>query len=85
MSRIVESSGCHASLLVHCCSLVHAVGWPPAQAANLLAHAPDVFACGVARTGAFNRTLTPFGFQVRETRVGKDRGVCLAGFWKTRV
>lgn len=30
--------------------------------ANLLAHS-DVFAAGVARSGAFNRTLTPFGFQ----------------------
>jgi len=32
--------------------------------ANLLAHAGDLFACGIARSGAFNRTLTPFGFQV---------------------
>jgi len=30
--------------------------------ANLLAHS-DLFAAGVARSGAFNRTLTPFGFQ----------------------
>ncbi|HRB27227.1 MAG TPA: prolyl oligopeptidase family serine peptidase [Niabella sp.] len=30
--------------------------------ANLLAHSND-FACGVARSGAYNRTLTPFGFQ----------------------
>jgi dipeptidyl aminopeptidase/acylaminoacyl peptidase len=30
--------------------------------ANLLAHA-DVFRAGVARSGAYNRTLTPFGFQ----------------------
>jgi dipeptidyl aminopeptidase/acylaminoacyl peptidase len=34
------------------------------MAANLLAHT-DLFACGIARTGAFNRTLTPFGFQVQ--------------------
>jgi dipeptidyl aminopeptidase/acylaminoacyl peptidase len=34
--------------------------------ANLLAHS-DVFAAGVARSGAYNRTLTPFGFQA-ETR-----------------
>ncbi|KAM7275790.1 hypothetical protein ACFE04_017656 [Oxalis oulophora] len=31
--------------------------------ANLLAHAPHLFCCGVARSGAYNRTLTPFGFQ----------------------
>lgn len=30
--------------------------------ANLLTHC-DYFACGIARSGAYNRTLTPFGFQ----------------------
>ena len=30
--------------------------------ANLLAHS-DLFAAGIARSGAFNRSLTPFGFQ----------------------
>jgi dipeptidyl aminopeptidase/acylaminoacyl peptidase len=30
--------------------------------ANLLAHS-DIFRAGVARSGAYNRTLTPFGFQ----------------------
>jgi dipeptidyl aminopeptidase/acylaminoacyl peptidase len=34
--------------------------------ANLLAHS-DLFAAGIARSGAYNRTLTPFGFQA-ETR-----------------
>jgi len=34
--------------------------------ANLLTHS-SLFACGVARSGAYNRTLTPFGFQ-REQR-----------------
>lgn len=34
--------------------------------ANLLAHT-DLFAAGLARSGAYNRTLTPFGFQY-ETR-----------------
>ena len=29
---------------------------------NLLAHT-DLFAAGIARSGAYNRTLTPFGFQ----------------------
>ncbi|MDP5170848.1 MAG: prolyl oligopeptidase family serine peptidase [Bacteroidia bacterium] len=33
--------------------------------ANLLAHS-DLFACGIARSGAYNRTLTPFGFQSEE-------------------
>jgi dipeptidyl aminopeptidase/acylaminoacyl peptidase len=32
------------------------------MAANLLAHS-DLFAAGIARSGAYNRTLTPFGFQ----------------------
>ena len=30
--------------------------------ANLLCHT-DLFAAGIARSGAYNRTLTPFGFQ----------------------
>jgi len=30
--------------------------------ANLLVHC-DLFAAGVARSGAYNRSLTPFGFQ----------------------
>ena len=34
--------------------------------ANLLAHS-QVFRAGIARSGAYNRTLTPFGFQ-NETR-----------------
>ncbi len=33
--------------------------------ANLLTHT-NLFACGVARSGAYNRTLTPFGFQSEE-------------------
>lgn len=33
--------------------------------ANLLAHS-DLFCCGIARSGAYNRTLTPFGFQNEE-------------------
>jgi len=38
--------------------------------ANLLAHT-DLFAAGIARSGAYNRTLTPFGFQV-----SKDSSDC---------
>eukprot|EP00871_Galdieria_phlegrea_P003511 jgi/Galph1/4160/GphlegSOOS_G2799.1 len=33
---------------------------------NLLAHAPELFCCGIARSGAYNRTLTPFGFQMED-------------------
>lgn len=33
--------------------------------ANLLAHT-NLFAAGIARSGAYNRTLTPFGFQSEE-------------------
>ena len=33
--------------------------------ANLLAHS-DLFAAGIARSGAYNRTFTPFGFQAEE-------------------
>lgn len=33
--------------------------------ANLLSHS-DIFAAGVARSGAYNRTLTPFGFQAED-------------------
>lgn len=40
-------------------------------AANLLAHS-DLFQTGIARSGAYNRTLTPFGFQ------GEQRN-----FWET--
>lgn len=33
--------------------------------ANLLSHS-DLFAAGISRSGAYNRTLTPFGFQSEE-------------------
>lgn len=33
--------------------------------ANLLTHS-DLFAAGIAQSGAYNRTLTPFGFQAEE-------------------
>ncbi|RKX26146.1 MAG: S9 family peptidase [Candidatus Zixiibacteriota bacterium] len=35
------------------------------MAANLLAHS-DLFKLGIARSGAYNRSLTPFGFQSEE-------------------
>ncbi|MFP5227638.1 MAG: alpha/beta hydrolase family protein [Acidobacteriota bacterium] len=39
--------------------------------ANLLAHS-DIFRAGVARSGAYNRTLTPFGFQNEERTYWQD-------------
>lgn len=36
------------------------------MAAGLLAHEPNLFKCGIARSGAYNRTMTPFGFQAEE-------------------
>lgn len=40
--------------------------------ANLLAHS-DLFKAGIARSGAYNRTLTPFGFQAEERTFWKAR------------
>lgn len=40
--------------------------------ANLLAHS-DLFRAGIARSGAYNRTLTPFGFQAEERTFWKAR------------
>lgn len=42
--------------------------------ANLLAHS-DLFAAGIARSGAYNRTLTPFGFQAEERPYWKAREI----------
>lgn len=42
---------------------------------NLLAHAPGLFCCGIARSGAYNRTLTPFGFQHEERTLWQARNV----------
>lgn len=39
--------------------------------ANLLTHS-DLFAAGIARSGAYNRTLTPFGFQSEERNYWKS-------------
>ncbi|RUO31976.1 S9 family peptidase [Aliidiomarina sedimenti] len=39
--------------------------------ANVLAHS-DLFQAGIARSGAYNRTLTPFGFQREERTVWDD-------------
>ena len=41
---------------------------------NLLAHS-DLFAAGIARSGAYNRTLTPFGFQSEERNYWEARDV----------
>ncbi len=42
--------------------------------ANLLAHS-DLFKAGVARSGAYNRTLTPFGFQTERRTFWQARDV----------
>ncbi len=42
--------------------------------ANLLAHC-DVFRAGIARSGAYNRTLTPFGFQNEERTLWQAPGL----------
>lgn len=42
--------------------------------ANLLTHT-DLFAAGIARSGAYNRTLTPFGFQSEERSYWKATDV----------
>ncbi|MFI5203311.1 MAG: prolyl oligopeptidase family serine peptidase [Flavobacteriales bacterium] len=46
-----------------CAAMGHSYG--AFMTANLLAHC-DLFAAGIARSGAYNRTLTPFGFQAEE-------------------
>ena len=47
------------------------------MAANLLAHS-DLFRAGIARSGAYNRTLTPFGFQNEDRSFWDARSVYLA-------
>ena len=44
--------------------------------ANLLAHC-DLFQAGIARSGAYNRTLTPFGFQAEDRDLWKAKDVYL--------
>ena len=44
--------------------------------ANLLAHT-DLFRAGIARSGAYNRTLTPFGFQNEDRTFWQGRAVYL--------
>lgn len=45
--------------------------------ANLLAHT-DLFAAGIARSGAYNRTLTPFGFQSEQRHLWQEQQLYLA-------
>jgi dipeptidyl aminopeptidase/acylaminoacyl peptidase len=45
--------------------------------ANLLAHS-DLFRAGIARSGAYNRSLTPFGFQNEDRTFWEARSVYLA-------
>ncbi len=44
------------------------------MATNLLAHS-DLFRAGIARSGAYNRSLTPFGFQVEDRSFWEAREV----------
>ena len=44
--------------------------------ANLIAHT-DLFRAGVATSGSYNKTLTPFGFQNERRSVWKGQGVYL--------
>jgi dipeptidyl aminopeptidase/acylaminoacyl peptidase len=44
--------------------------------ANLLTHS-DLFATGIAKSGAYNRTLTPFGFQGERRPLWKAKDVYL--------
>src|SRR6185503_2353479 len=44
--------------------------------ANLLAHS-DIFKAGIAESGAYNRTLTPFGFQNERRTVWQSPDVYL--------
>jgi len=50
--------------------------------ANLLAHS-DIFRAGIARSGAYNRTLTPFGFQNESRTFWEATGVYtrMSPFW----
>lgn len=45
--------------------------------ANLLAHT-DIFAAGIARSGAYNRTLTPFGFQAEDRTFWQARDIYMS-------
>lgn len=42
--------------------------------ANILAHS-EIFRAGIARSGAYNRSLTPFGFQREERTIWDDTGL----------
>jgi dipeptidyl aminopeptidase/acylaminoacyl peptidase len=44
------------------------------MAANVLSHS-NIFKAGIARSGAYNRTLTPFGFQAEERNYWQARDV----------
>ncbi len=46
------------------------------MAVNLLAHT-DLFRAGIARSGAYNRTLTPFGFQSERRNLWEAREIYL--------
>jgi len=45
--------------------------------ATLLAYTDNLFRCGIARSGAYNRTLTPFGFQSERRTLWEARDTYL--------
>ncbi|XHS79154.1 alpha/beta hydrolase family protein [Burkholderiaceae bacterium UC74_6] len=45
--------------------------------ATLLAYSDNLFRCGIARSGAYNRTLTPFGFQSERRTLWEARDTYL--------
>ncbi|HZN39841.1 MAG TPA: prolyl oligopeptidase family serine peptidase, partial [Planctomycetota bacterium] len=59
--KVLEEQGCVDTKRI----AVSGHSYGAFMTANLLAHT-DLFATGIARSGAYNRTLTPFGFQNEE-------------------
>ena len=53
----------------------------------LLCGVQDLFACGVARSGAYNRTLTPFGFQAEERTIWQAPDIysAMSPFMQARI
>lgn len=49
-----------------------------AMAMNLAANKPGMFSCIIARSGAYNRTMTPFGFQNERRTLWEARETYLA-------
>lgn len=48
------------------------------MALNLACHAPDLFTCYIARSGAYNRSMTPQGFQNEKRTLWQARETYMA-------